>query len=352
MLRSAVKASAIVVLAGVFALGGYLFWIGNLHLKPGNDTYVVQSGTSLRAFARHLQQRGVLPDSYSLVWLAYLKGHSRHLKAGEYRFRKDITPLELLDQVVAGRVVEYPLVLLEGWTFKQMLEAMATAPGLTHTVTGLSPAEIMVRLGRAGVHPEGRFYPDTYYYSRGTTDVMLLKEAYAKMDRLLDTEWQARDVSVPLRTPGEALTLASIVEKESAVPEERGLIAGVFVNRLRKGMKLQTDPTVIYGMGAAYRGNIRIKDLRQNTPYNTYVHYGLPPTPIAMPSAQALHAALHPTETPALYFVSRGDGTHVFSGNLQDHNKAVIQYQLGGKAKSVSTYTKVGSRRSKKLIKD
>jgi UPF0755 protein len=334
VLRTVFKFLAIALAAALLVVAGYVYWVGTARLHPGDDTYVVAPGTSLRAFNRQLHEQGVLPDSYSLVWLARIQGHSRALKAGEYHFRPDITPLALLDQVVAGRVVEYPLVIIEGWTFKQVVQTLAAAPKLKQTLGGLSDAQIMARLGHAGVHPEGRFFPDTYYYSKDMTDAQILRRAYAKMEEYLQGEWEARDRSVPLKSPDEALILASIVEKETGQADERPQIAGVFVNRLRKRIKLQTDPTVIYGMGAEYRGNIRLQDLRRKTPYNTYVIYGLPPTPIAMPGAAAIRAALKPASTNAIYFVSRGDGSHVFSEHLHDHNAAVVKYQLNGRGKT------------------
>jgi len=309
----------------------YFYWFSITPLSPEPKIYVVQPGTSLRSFTRQLYNQKVLPDSHTLVWLAYLKGQGRDLKTGEYRFRRGVTPLELLEQVVNGRVVEYPFTIVEGWTFKQVIQALDAAPRLTHTLQGLAPKQIMASLGYPGMSPEGRFYPDTYYYSAGMSDLLILQRAFQKMDVTLQKEWAARDSKVPLKTPDDALILASIVEKESSRPDERAIIAGVFANRLRMGMKLQTDPTVIYGMGDKYHGKITLKDLRRRTPYNTYVIPGLPPTPIAMPSDESLHAALNPADTKALYFVSRGDGSHEFSDNLQDQNRAVIKYQLNGK---------------------
>jgi UPF0755 protein len=267
------------------------------------------------------------------VWLAYLKGQSRDLKAGEYRFRKGIIALELLEQVIAGRVVEYPLTIIEGWNFRQILQALASAPRVTHAVQDLKPKQIMDSLGYPNLHPEGRFYPDTYYYPGGMSDLLILQRAFQKMDAHLQQEWENRDKDSPLQNRDEALILASIIEKETARPEERGLIAGVMVNRLRKGMKLQTDPTVIYGMGERFKGNLRRQDLTTYTPYNTYMIKGLPPTPIAMPSGDAVRAALNPAATKALYFVSRGDGSHEFSETLEQHNRAVTKYQLGGRAR-------------------
>jgi UPF0755 protein len=317
----------------LLGLGTYVYWFSVARLEPEAKIYVVAPGTSLKAFARQLRNEKVLPDANTLVWIAYLKGQSRELKAGEYRFRKGITAIEILEQVMAGRVVEYPLTIVEGWTFKQVLEAMAAAPKLTHSLQGLKPKQIMASLGYPTLHPEGRFYPDTYYYSAGMSDLIILQRAFQKMEKVLDEEWNGRQNDLPLKNRDEALTLASIVEKETGKAEERALIAGVFAHRLRIGMKLQTDPTVIYGIGDRFNGNLTVKDLRTPTPYNTYVIKGLPPSPIAMPGRDALHAALNPDNTKALYFVSRGDGSHVFSETYEQHNRSVIKYQLNGRPK-------------------
>ncbi len=326
-----------ILLAGILvfiAVGGYLSWAWYRPLNPGTETYVVKSGTPLRAFARQLHQRNVVTEPYSITWVGYLMGRSRQLKAGEYRFRVGITMAELLDQVVAGRVIEYPLVFLEGWNFRQIMKAVESAPKLEHTLANLSASEIMARIGHPGVHPEGRFFPDTYYYSMGHSDAQILGRAFEKMRMLLNEEWNGRVENLPLKNADQALALASIIEKETGKPEERALIAGVFVNRLRKGMRLQSDPTIIYGIGSTFDGNIRLNDLRQDTPYNTYTRAGLPPTPIAMPGRDSLIAVLHPADTTALYFVSRGDGSHVFSATLEEHTAAVKKYQLGGRARA------------------
>ena len=322
----------------VFALlllgfGTYVYWFSVARLEPEAKIYVVAPGTSLKAFARQLRNEKVLPDANTLVWIAYLKGQSRELKTGEYRFRKGITALEILEQVMAGRVVEYPLTIAEGWTFKQTLETLAAAPKLTHALQELKPKQIMASLGYPTLHPEGRFYPDTYYYSAGMSDLIILQRAFQKMEKVLEEEWNGRQGDLPLKTRDEALTLASIVEKETGKAEERALIAGVFVHRMRIGMKLQTDPTVIYGIGERFNGNLTVKDLRTPSAYNPYVIKGLPPTPIAMPGRHALHAALNPEKTKALYFVSRGDGSHVFSETYEQHNRSVIQYQLKGRSR-------------------
>jgi len=321
----------------------YLLWSWNHSLQPGTEIYAVKPGMTLRAFARELSSRDVLPESQSFVWLAYLTGHQRDLKTGEYRFRNGMTARELLDQIVAGRVVEYPLVLVEGWTFRQFLDAIDEAPKLTRTLTGLSPRAIMERLGHPGEHPEGRFFPDTYYYSSGQTELAILANAYDKMQKLLQQEWEKRDNNLPFKDSCEALILASIVEKETGRADERRMIAGVFVNRLRHGMRLQTDPTVIYGMGESFDGNLRLKDLRRDTPYNTYTRSGLAPTPVAMPGKESLQAVMHPVITGALYFVARGDGSHDFSSTLEEHNKAVIKYQLKGKPRTSATRDKTSA---------
>ena len=320
----------LLLFAGAVA-GAYLYWAWNRPLQPGSDIYVVKPGMTLRAFARELSNRDVLSESHSFVLLAHFTGHNRDLKSGEYRFRNGISARELLEQVIAGRVIEYPVVLVEGWTFRQFLQVLEAAPKLAHTLSGLPTAAIMERLGHGGEHPEGRFFPDTYYYSAGQTDLMILANAYDRMARTLEQGWNARDGNLPFRDPYEALILASIVEKETGRADERRLVAGVFVNRLRQKMRLQSDPTVIYGMGDKFGGNIRLNDLRRPTPYNTYTRAGLPPTPVAMPGKDSLEAVLHPADTRDLYFVSRGDGGHVFSETLEEHNAAVIKYQMNGK---------------------
>jgi UPF0755 protein len=327
----ALKYTGSALLLALLGMGIYVYWFSVARLEPEAKIYVVQPGTSLKAFARQLNQEKVLPDAHTLVWIAAIKGRSHDLKAGEYRFRKGITVMEILDQVMSGRVVEYPVTIIEGWTFHQVMETLAAAPKLTHTLQGMKPAQVMASLGYPGMHPEGRFYPDTYYYSAGMSDILILQRAYQKMDKVLEEEWEGRQSGLPFKNRDEALTLASIVEKETGKKEERPIIAGVFIHRLRIGMKLQTDPTVIYGIGERFNGNLTVKDLRHRTPYNTYIIKGLPPTPIAMVGREALHAVLNPESTNALYFVSRGDGSHEFSDNLEQHNRAVIKYQLKGK---------------------
>jgi len=298
------------------------------------ETIIFSRGSSIRTLANKLIEKGLLENkNYFLIW-GKLNRQETRLQAGEYVITSDISLAQLLDDMVAGNVVQHNLALIEGYTFRQILDVIQKNPVVTNQLENLSDEEIMVALGHEGEHPEGRFYPDTYYISRGVTDIELLNRAYDDMARILEEEWQQREQDLPLKSSYEALILASIVEKESAIAEERPLIAGLFVNRLRKKMRLQTDPTVIYGI-ENYDGNIRFRDLRKDTPYNTYTRHGLPPTPIALPGREAIHATLHPDKTNYLYFVaySDGSGKHVFSTNLKDHEKAVDLYQRKKKPK-------------------
>ena len=293
-----------------------------------HETIIFTRGSSVRSLANQLIERGYLQNrNYFLIWGKLMRQETR-LQAGEYIITHGLTLAELLDNMVAGNIVQHGIALIEGYTFRQVLETIQSSPVVTSKLKDLSDEEIMAALGHEGEHPEGRFYPDTYYVSRGVTDKELLTRAYDEMERILQQEWQRREENLPLKTPYEALILASIVEKESAIAEERPLIAGLFTNRLRKKMRLQTDPTVIYGI-ENYDGNIRFRDLRKDTPYNTYTRHGLPPTPIALPGREAIHATLHPDKTEYLYFVAYGDGSgrHEFSTNLEDHEKAVDKYQ-------------------------
>ena len=317
------------------SLTGGWFWLDYqqflqrpLNIPKGGLVYTLKPGTTLRALAEDLAAKNVLRNPWYLRALGRLEPHAQQIKAGEYLLPEGIKPRALLALFIQGRVTQHSLTLVEGWTFAQVMAAVRRDKVLEHTLDGLDAASVMERLGHAGEHPEGRFYPDTYRFPRGATDVQFLARAYRVMEKVLEEEWAERAPDLPLKNPYEALILASIVEKETGRPEERAEIAGVFVRRLRKGMKLQTDPTVIYGMGARYDGNIRRKDLREDTPYNTYVHTGLPPTPIAMPGRAAIHAVLHPAGGDALFFVARGDGSHQFSATLKAHTRAVRKYQL------------------------
>jgi UPF0755 protein len=299
-----------------------------LAIGPEGLVYEVPRGASLAAVAKDLEARGVVANSDYLAWYGRYTGQANRIRAGEYRLEPGLDPDGLLALLVSGRTVSYYLTLIEGWNIRQVRAAVAAHPVLEQTIGDLDDAALMERLGRPGEHPEGRFFPDTYQFSRGTTDLDFLRRAMHAMDRELEAAWAARVADIPLDNPYQALILASIIEKETGLAEERRDIAGVFSRRLRLGMKLQTDPTVIYGMGERFDGNIRRADLREDTPYNTYVHGGLPPTPIAMPGREALRAAVDPAPGKALYFVSRGDGSHVFSATLEEHNAAVRKYQL------------------------
>lgn len=290
---------------------------------------LVAPGTSLRAIALRLAHDGVLSEPHLLRIMARLEGSAARIQAGEYLLPSGMTPPALMRLLVSGEVVQHSLTIVEGWTFQQMMTAVRKHPMLEQTLVDASGPAVMAAVAATGQEAEGWFYPDTYRFPRGTTDVDFLRRAFRDMQQRLEQEWEARADDLPLKTPYEALILASLIERETAVAAERTRIAGVFVRRLQKGMRLQTDPTVIYGMGDAYQGKIRWRDLRTDTPYNTYTRHGLPPTPIAMPSGASIQAALNPADGNELYFVSRGDGSHQFSATLQEHNAAVRRYQLG-----------------------
>lgn len=299
-----------------------------LRISQGSVIYEVRRGASLAAVARDLEQAGMIDDARYLQWYGRYTGQANQIRAGEYRLSDDLMPDSLLALLVSGKSVTYTLTLLEGWNIRQVRAAVAGHEALAQTLEGVDDAQLMERLGRPGEHPEGRFFPDTYQFTRGMSDLEFLRRALLTMDEELAAAWTERADDVPLTTPYEALILASIVEKETGQADERPEISGVFARRLRKGMRLQTDPTVIYGMGERYDGNIRRSDLEQDTPYNTYVHAGLPPTPICMPGRDALRATVNPAPGNTLYFVARGDGSHVFSATLSEHNAAVKKYQL------------------------
>ncbi len=295
-------------------------------VNPGHVIEIAR-GDSFRTIVAKLQDQQVDLDPFWFKIIAYRMKVADKLRAGEYDLAEGMSMPDLLATFVAGKARQYSITFPEGWTFNQILQAVADNPNLEHRLTGVDPQAIMVRLGSEQQHPEGWFFPETYYFEKHSSDLDLLKRSHDKMQEVLLEEWQDRAQDLPLQTPYEALILASIVEKETAKAEERPQIAGVFVRRLQKGMLLQTDPTVIYGMGEAFDGDLRSKDLKQPTAYNTYLVKGLPPTPIAMPGRQAIRAALHPDRENSLYFVARGDGSHVFSASLREHNNAVNKYQ-------------------------
>lgn len=299
-----------------------------LTLPQEGIVYILEPGSSVNTLAADLAAQGVIEQPILLRLLARLSNQASRLQAGEYRIPPGTTPVRLLEILASGKVIQHGLTLVEGWTFKQVMAAVNTHEALQHTLNDLPDAQIMQRLGYPGQHPEGRFFPDTYHFPRGESDVDFLNRTYRRMQQFLTKEWEQRAEGLPFETPDQALILASIVERETAQPEERPKIAGVFIRRLQKDMLLQTDPTVIYGMGDSYAGNIRRRDLETDTPYNTYVRKGLTPTPIAMPSGAAIRAVLHPQDGKELYFVATGDGGHFFSASLDEHNRAVRKYQL------------------------
>ncbi|NMQ18650.1 endolytic transglycosylase MltG [Candidatus Competibacter phosphatis] len=289
----------------------------------------VKPGMGIGAIARELRrQPGLLRSTFYLEAYARFNGLAPRLKVGEYALAPGMTPRDLLERIATGQVIQYPLTVVEGWTFQQLRQALAAHPKIAQTLREASDAEIMARLDRPGRHPEGWFFPDTYHFPAGFTDEAFLRRALTAMEQRLARAWSQRAADLPLDDPYQALILASIVEKETGLTAERPAIAGVFARRLRAGMLLQTDPTVIYGLGAAFDGDLRRRDLVTDTPYNTYTRKGLPPTPIALPGAGALEAAVHPAAGDALYFVADGQGGHVFSRTLDEHNRAVRRYQL------------------------
>jgi UPF0755 protein len=292
--------------------------------------FSLKEGSSLRSAARQMAEAGVLVSPWQFEVLGRLSQHATHVQAGNYEVRDAISPYKLLQMITSGVRGQDKLTVVEGWTFNQLREAMDAHPALKHDTRGVAETELIARLEITERSAEGWFLPDTYFFPNGASDLALLQRAHGAMRTQLDVLWKSRAGGLPLATPYEALILASIVEKETGQPAERPLIAEVFANRLKIGMKLQTDPTVIYGLGAEFDGNLRKRDLLADGPYNTYVRTGLPPTPIALPGIAALTAALNPAPGKALYFVARGDGSSHFSNNLADHERAVTKYQRRG----------------------
>ena len=316
------------VLVTVAAGAGFTWWAKQpITTEDKVIPFTVLAGSSVGVASQQIAAAGVPVNPFLFSWLARLTQKSSRIKAGSYELKPNTSPRRLLDQLVRGEFAQESLTIIEGWTFRQMRQAMAANKGLKHDTDSLSDTELMAKISPDYKLPEGLFFPDTYLFAKGSSDLHIYRQAHTALLNHLNAAWEKRDPSLPYTSAYQALVMASIVEKETGQKSERGMIAGVFVNRLRMGMLLQTDPTVIYGMGDKYDGKIRKKDLETDTPYNTYTRAGLPPTPIALPGVQSLQAALAPDKTDALYFVSRGDGTSKFSGNLNDHNKAVNQYQ-------------------------
>ncbi|GAB3471414.1 endolytic transglycosylase MltG [Polaromonas eurypsychrophila] len=334
MRRFLMSVLVLMFLAGLLVFGAVGWWLYEpLTLKPQPGNTVVdleiEPGTPAQRVANTVAASGVAVEPTLLYAWFRLSGQARQIKAGSYEITPGTTPRSLLSMLVRGEESLKSVVFVEGWNFRQMRAALQKAEALKPDSMGLSTDAIMAQLGKPGVHPEGRFFPDTYTYAKGSSDIAVLKRAARAMDRRLEAAWALRDANTPLKTPDQALVLASIIEKETGKPTDRPEIGGVFVNRLRIGMLLQTDPTVIYGLGEQFDGNLRRRDLQTDTPYNTYTRGGLPPTPIAMPGKESLLAAVKPAPTKALYFVARGDGSSQFSSSLDEHNRAVNKYQRG-----------------------
>ena len=316
------------VLALAACVAGALAWFAHrpVALAASPLDFTIEPGSSMRQVARQLVDAGIDVQPVALEVLARVTRRANAIKAGSYEVEAGLTPLTLLAKLTRGDVSQAELAIIEGWSFRQLRAALDRHPDLRHDSAGLSDAELLARIGSTASHPEGLFFPDTYLFSRRSSDLDVLRRAHRHMLQVLDREWAQRAGGLPYKTPYHALTMASIVEKETGQAADRPMVASVFVNRLNSGMLLQTDPTVIYGLGEAFDGNLRKRDLQADTAYNTYTRPGLPPTPIAMPGVAALRAALNPPATDYLYFVARGDGSSEFSRTLEEHNRAVAQY--------------------------
>lgn len=302
-----------------------------IQLKTETVDFDIEAGSRFRVVSKQLVAQKVLAEPLSFELLARVLGQASDLKAGIYIIKNGTAPIDLLTQITSGTTGQAGITFIEGWTFAQMRQALNQNDAIKHMTMSETDAQILKEIGAKEMYPEGLFFPDTYYFAPNTSDREILKRAYITMQGKINKAWAEKSEGLPYQTPYQALIMASIVEKETGKASERPQIAGVFINRLKVGMRLQTDPTVIYGLGERFDGNLRKKDLLTDTVYNTYTRDGLPPTPIAMPGLGAIHAALHPALTKALYFVGKGDGSHAFSASLSEHNNAVVRYQLGGK---------------------
>ena len=337
MLLATLKKALSLLLTAVLLISLYIGFqfhqFKNLPINTSSDTvtFSIPKGATIRQVSQNLTDHGLISDPFMFIVLAKINGQETHIKAGEYQLNTQHTPNDILNLFIKGSSINYSFTIIEGWTFKQLIEELKQDSILEHTIGDADSQEIMVQISGEKGHPEGLFLPDTYHFPRGTTDISFLKRAYVTMNEVLQKEWQNRAKDLPFKTPYEALILASIIEKETGVTYEMPIISAAFITRMKKGMRLQTDPTIIYGLGDSYDGDIRYRDLKKDTPYNTYIHKGLTPTPIAMPGREAIHAALNPAPSDAIYFVSKGDGTHYFSKTLEEHNSAVRKYQLKGR---------------------
>ena len=332
------KLLILAVAAAALGFCGWMLWfaLSPIELAAPAVDFSIRPGSTLRGATRQIIDAGVRVPDWKFMVLARANGAGNRIKAGSYEVPEGVTPLLLLRKITRGDYAQAEILFVEGWQFRQMREAMKAHADLRHDSDTLSSAEIMTRLGAPDKAPEGMFFPDTYVFAKGSSDLAVLARAYRAMQERLRSAWERRSPDSPVTDPYEALILASIVEKETGSAGDRAAIAGVFANRLRRGMKLQTDPSVIYGMGERFDGNLRKKDLEADTPFNTYTRLGLPPHPIAMPGLASIVAVMQPAKTDALYFVSRGDGTSEFSRTLEEHNRAVAKYQMPGASRRKS----------------
>ncbi len=330
-MRFFIKAFKISLLCGGPALAWLIYFANSgIQLKTNTEIFDIEAGSRFRSVTHQLVQQNIIQDSISFEVIARMLGIASDFKAGIYEVKSGITPLELLDMLTSGSSNQVSITFIEGWTFAQMRNELNASEKVKHMTMSETDQQILKEIGATETMPEGLFFPDTYFFSPNTSDRDILKRAYSTMQSKVKTAWATKENGLPYSTPYEALVMASIVEKETGRAVERPQIAGVFINRLKIGMRLQTDPTVIYGLGEHFDGNLHKQDLLSDTIYNTYTRDGLPPTPIAMPGLGAINASLHPAQTKALYFVGKGDGTHYFSTSLKEHNNAVVKYQLGG----------------------
>jgi len=320
------------LLLGLTAGGGFYWMVSSpLALQSESVDFHIPQGIGMRAAAREIASAGVTIDPWVLIILGKVLRVESSIKAGSYEVSRGITALDLMAKLTRGDVTQTEISFIEGWTFRQMRDRLDAHPDVRHDSKALSEAEILRRIGATQAKAEGQFFPDTYLFAKKSSDLDVLTRAYRTMQRHLEREWAARATGLPFTDPYQALIMASIVEKETGRDQDRPMVAAVFTNRLRQGMLLQTDPSVIYGIGEKFDGNLRKRDLLADTPYNTYTRPGLPPTPIAMPGLASLQATLHPAPSPVVYFVARGDGSSQFSRTLDEHNQAVNRYQRSGK---------------------
>jgi UPF0755 protein len=318
------------VLLAIFAVAGWIVYFAKqpVNLPAASYDLVLKHGSSLRGIAQQMVREGILAEPWTFMLLIRAQGLAGDIKAGNYELRAGMSNYDLFLMITDGITSQRSIVFIEGWTFAQVREALNRHEDVRHLSMPMTDEEILRKIGATGNVAEGLFFPDSYFFDSGMSDLDILKRAYETMQRKLAKAWEGRAPGLPYRTPYDALIMASIVEKETGRASERPMIASVFLNRLRIGMRLQTDPTVIYGLGESFDGNLRKRDLQQDNEYNTYTRGGLPPTPIAMPGIAAIEASLHPAKSNALYFVGKGDGSHAFSSTLNEHNRAVTRYQL------------------------